>query len=164
MGRFLSEDPIGFSAGDENLYRYVHNASVLFNDPFGLKVCFNQSDGGYHHRWVQIGDDPGDSFGFNPDYRSTIDLFGNTIPFPYGNPGVVNNPDTGVGNTTSSCVDTTITQEEALKKHIRDNYNINNDPKSNIRNPNYDYGFNDCRHFVDDIKNQLEQIKKTPSP
>lgn len=34
--RFLSEDPIGFRAGDANLYRYVINNPVLKRDPFGL--------------------------------------------------------------------------------------------------------------------------------
>lgn len=36
-GRFLSEDPIKFSGGDLNLYRYVENDPVSYGDPFGLK-------------------------------------------------------------------------------------------------------------------------------
>ena len=36
LGRFTSEDPIGFEAGDINLYAYVRNNPVRFNDPFGL--------------------------------------------------------------------------------------------------------------------------------
>lgn len=36
MARFLSEDPLGFSAGDENLYRYVANNPVNAVDPSGL--------------------------------------------------------------------------------------------------------------------------------
>ena len=36
-GRFLSEDPVGFSAGDTNLYAYVRNAPVNFVDPSGLQ-------------------------------------------------------------------------------------------------------------------------------
>ncbi|MDR4460538.1 MAG: hypothetical protein MRJ67_08485 [Nitrospirales bacterium] len=35
-GRFLSEDPIGFRAGDQNLYNYVFNNPVNFIDPTGL--------------------------------------------------------------------------------------------------------------------------------
>jgi len=35
-GRFLSEDPLGFNAGDQNLYNYVFNDPVNFVDPFGL--------------------------------------------------------------------------------------------------------------------------------
>jgi RHS repeat-associated protein len=36
IGRFLSEDPIAFKAGDTNLYRYVHNNPVLYRDPTGM--------------------------------------------------------------------------------------------------------------------------------
>ncbi len=35
-GRFISQDPIGFSAGDPNLYRYVGNAPGDGTDPEGL--------------------------------------------------------------------------------------------------------------------------------
>ena len=35
-GRFLSEDPIGFEAGDQNLYRYVLNNPTNLTDPDGL--------------------------------------------------------------------------------------------------------------------------------
>ena len=35
-GRFISQDPIGFSAGDPNLYRYVGNAPGDATDPEGL--------------------------------------------------------------------------------------------------------------------------------
>ncbi|MFN2375668.1 MAG: RHS repeat-associated core domain-containing protein, partial [Candidatus Binatia bacterium] len=34
-GRFLSEDPIGFSGGDANLYRYAGNNPVNWTDPSG---------------------------------------------------------------------------------------------------------------------------------
>jgi RHS repeat-associated protein len=37
-GRFLSQDPIGFAAGDMNLYRYVGNSSPNFVDPSGLQA------------------------------------------------------------------------------------------------------------------------------
>jgi uncharacterized protein RhaS with RHS repeats len=36
LGRFISEDPIGFAGGDINLYGYVKNKPVNFFDPFGL--------------------------------------------------------------------------------------------------------------------------------
>ena len=36
LGRFVSQDPIGFDAGDSNLYRYVGNAPTQFIDPSGL--------------------------------------------------------------------------------------------------------------------------------
>jgi RHS repeat-associated protein len=40
VGRWLSEDPIGFSAGDANLYRYVGNGPVNGADPSGLDPAF----------------------------------------------------------------------------------------------------------------------------
>ena len=44
-GRFLSTDPLGFSAGDSNLYRYVFNNPINLTDPLGLQVgCFNLDD------------------------------------------------------------------------------------------------------------------------
>ena len=41
-GRFLSEDPIGFLAGDFNNYRYVKDNPLIFVDPYGLfsHECF----------------------------------------------------------------------------------------------------------------------------
>ena len=35
-GRFLSEDPIRFRAGDQNLFRYILNNPLNLRDPFGL--------------------------------------------------------------------------------------------------------------------------------
>ena len=35
-GQFISQDPIGFQAGDPNLYRYVNNAPGDWTDPSGL--------------------------------------------------------------------------------------------------------------------------------
>jgi RHS repeat-associated protein len=34
-GRWISQDPMGFDAGDSNLYRYVHNAPTTHDDPSG---------------------------------------------------------------------------------------------------------------------------------
>ncbi|MBA3241725.1 MAG: Ig-like domain-containing protein [Acidobacteria bacterium] len=38
LGRFISEDPIGFAGGDENLYAYVGNDPVNHTDPSGLSA------------------------------------------------------------------------------------------------------------------------------
>jgi len=35
LGRFISEDPIGFAGGDVNLYGYVWNSPTDSTDPFG---------------------------------------------------------------------------------------------------------------------------------
>jgi RHS repeat-associated protein len=42
-GRFISEDPIGFDAGDSNLSRYVGNSPVNWNDPSGLEPVKNEA-------------------------------------------------------------------------------------------------------------------------
>lgn len=36
MGRFLSEDPIGFASGDENWFRFTWNNPRNYRDPSGL--------------------------------------------------------------------------------------------------------------------------------
>jgi RHS repeat-associated protein len=36
VGEFVSEDPIGFAAGDGNLYRYVGNNPLFYLDPTGF--------------------------------------------------------------------------------------------------------------------------------
>ena len=36
-GRWISQDPIGFEAGDANLYRYVNNSALTMIDPLGLE-------------------------------------------------------------------------------------------------------------------------------
>jgi RHS repeat-associated protein len=38
VGRFISEDPMGFGAGDTNLYRYVFNNATNYTDPSGQIV------------------------------------------------------------------------------------------------------------------------------
>ena|GEM_PF-3071279 len=43
IARFLSEDPIRFDAGDENLYRYVGNSPSNAVDPSGLDSLFSYS-------------------------------------------------------------------------------------------------------------------------
>jgi RHS repeat-associated protein len=43
-GRFLSEDPLGFAAGDTNLARYVGNGPTNYTDPTGLHKIVDQSD------------------------------------------------------------------------------------------------------------------------
>jgi RHS repeat-associated protein len=37
MQRFLSEDPIEFAGGDPNLYAYVWNSPLRWNDPLGME-------------------------------------------------------------------------------------------------------------------------------
>ena len=38
MGRFVSRDPLGYGAGDQNLMRFVRNGVISSLDPFGLEA------------------------------------------------------------------------------------------------------------------------------
>jgi RHS repeat-associated protein len=48
VGRFISEDPIGFAAGDSNIYRYVGNSPVNFVDPSGLQSATLSGESGFN--------------------------------------------------------------------------------------------------------------------
>ncbi|QDT40363.1 tRNA(Glu)-specific nuclease WapA precursor [Gimesia alba] len=43
-GRFKSEDPLGFAAGDINLYRYAGNNAATLTDPSGLHTIVTNQD------------------------------------------------------------------------------------------------------------------------
>jgi RHS repeat-associated protein len=43
-GRWTSEDPLAFEAGDSNLYRYLGNGPTDWTDPFGLARKINEKD------------------------------------------------------------------------------------------------------------------------
>jgi len=47
LGRFMSEDPKLFDAGDYNLFRYCHNDPLDLTDPLGMDAVSN-GDGTYH--------------------------------------------------------------------------------------------------------------------
>jgi RHS repeat-associated protein len=71
LGRFMSEDPKGFDAGDYNLFRYCHNDPEDLTDPMGLTVVGD----------FAAGIDESVTFGLalrmaealNPGYSATID-------------------------------------------------------------------------------------------
>jgi len=44
IGRWMSQDPLGFAAGDANLYRYVGNRSNVATDPSGLEEFIPRAD------------------------------------------------------------------------------------------------------------------------
>ena len=52
IGRFISEDRIGFRAGDVNLYRYVYNVPVVFTDPSGRQALKEYSE--LHHIFTRL--------------------------------------------------------------------------------------------------------------
>ena len=50
-GTFVGEDPLGFGAGDANLYRYVFNSPTNFTDPDGQSPA-EMGDGGIPWRSI----------------------------------------------------------------------------------------------------------------
>ncbi|MDZ7619215.1 MAG: RHS repeat-associated core domain-containing protein [Patescibacteria group bacterium] len=63
VGRWMTEDPIGFEGKDGNLYAYVGNGPVNATDPSGLEVWVETtpSVGGWHRRiTVHVRDENGD--------------------------------------------------------------------------------------------------------
>jgi uncharacterized protein RhaS with RHS repeats len=58
VGRFLSEDPIEFDAGDSNLYRYVGNSPTNRTDPSGLQKAEGLGFSNVGVEPIDKGDDP----------------------------------------------------------------------------------------------------------
>ncbi|WP_153559448.1 RHS repeat-associated core domain-containing protein [Roseimaritima sediminicola] len=54
-GRWLSQDPIGFAAGDANLYRYVGNGPTTKIDPSGLEWVTSHSTVSGPLVWIYTG-------------------------------------------------------------------------------------------------------------
>ena len=50
FGRFVEKDPIGFRAGDLNLYRYVFNNPINWTDPQGLDRTIHFA----FHMWMEV--------------------------------------------------------------------------------------------------------------
>ena len=58
-GNFISEDPISFSSGDANLYRYCGNSPTNYTDPSGnswVSHWWNEASGTFSH-WFDEGTD-----------------------------------------------------------------------------------------------------------
>ncbi len=49
-GRWTSQDPLQYIAGDANLYRYVQNSPTIFTDPTGLDRIVHYSV----HGWITV--------------------------------------------------------------------------------------------------------------
>ena len=64
VGRWISEDPIGFEAGDANIYRYVGNGPTNATDPTGLFSVSNWWNE-YKVRVIPFGKQPPPVDGFD---------------------------------------------------------------------------------------------------
>ncbi len=77
VGRWLSEDPLGFAAGDANVGRYVRNRSPLAVDPSGLEPPFLPPQGNTQY--------------CVPLYRNGV-IIGNGVGAGIGHPHLPPNP------------------------------------------------------------------------
>jgi hypothetical protein len=66
IGRFLSEDPLGFDADDPNLHRYVKNSPTNYTDPTGM---FPEAPGAVDPRYDSL-DEEYDALG-GPTYTES---------------------------------------------------------------------------------------------
>jgi RHS repeat-associated protein len=55
IGQWMSEDPIGFAAGDANVRRYVGNVAISLKDPDGLQAAKPLTTGNYTEVKVAAG-------------------------------------------------------------------------------------------------------------
>jgi RHS repeat-associated protein len=77
LQRFVSEDPLGFAAGDTNLYAYVANAPINWRDPLGL-------DRG-EDNWLDTLQGALDIVGFIPEIGDALDIVNAGISTVRGN-------------------------------------------------------------------------------
>lgn len=77
--RLLSSPPLGFNAGDTNLYRYVGNSSVNFTDPSGLQARDGSSGGSVGRIGFTIGGKETGSLECSIDANPFDDLLGRVV-------------------------------------------------------------------------------------
>jgi RHS repeat-associated protein len=71
LQRFISEDPIGFSGGD-NFYRYADDNPISYKDPFGLDVTINLQTGAGGAGHIGIGVNTKQTDGFYPLHETVL--------------------------------------------------------------------------------------------
>jgi RHS repeat-associated protein len=76
VGRFISQDPLGFDGGDVNLYIYAANNPIVFLDPFGLWTL-----------GIDLSGTIGGIFGFTGGVTFAIDDDFNIAAIPHGGGG-----------------------------------------------------------------------------
>jgi RHS repeat-associated protein len=141
VGRFISEDPIGFNAEDTNLSRYVFNSVNNLRDPSGLDVWVEDAGDGQlvGHQKIVVGDPNDDSL----RYSLTFSV---TVLSPVG-PGIVSR-DTITGGFKGRYLYTTPAQDREIRRDL----SLFQDATGTY----YVAGLN-CRKFSND---RFDEIKK----
>ena len=91
LGRFISEDPIGFDGGDVNLMAYVGNNPVRYIDPWGLFAIDIIENG------TRNGTTYGATINVTGDNGQSVSVSGSTWPNP-------NNPSPGIATGTYDAI------------------------------------------------------------
>ena len=150
-GRWTSKDPVLFSGGDVNLYRYATGDPVNLSDVNGRDVCIHTSNHRFHHEWISFNNDPKRSYGAYPTNGSFWADY--LIDHPDGNWREMFKPD-----TKTICHKSTPDEDRRVEDWIRDHYDLKHPEK----NAPYIFGVHDCRHFVEDVTKHLWQILGNP--
>ncbi len=77
VGRFISEDPLGFGGGDVNLYAYVMNNPISLIDPSGLSDVGISSYEGHEYSLTQ-------ARGISYDLQGELYIDGNRVKITLG--------------------------------------------------------------------------------
>ena len=125
VGRFISEDPIGFGGQDANLYRYVGNNSVNYADPHGLRyrVCtrpVKKSLGQVSHPYIDFDEGTDYSFG------SALELYFGVYDVPSQN--IQENPREAGNQCTEFTKDSRYDElvRQRARRNLRKNYHLTN--------------------------------------
>jgi RHS repeat-associated protein len=153
VGRFISEDPIGFDGGDENLYAYVKNNPVMGVDPWGLAYLQhrpldvtglrNTTFGPFYHSAFRYDDGKISGYNPDPDHPGVARVGGDirvkqSVTDQYHNVGAYLDDDI-------------LRQAEANIKPQWDQH-------MNSSNPNYSLFFHNCHDYTAAVMNEYNNI------
>ena len=137
LGRFISQDPLAFSAGDINIYAYVLNAPINYVDPYGLDVTVTLYEGAHGFGHTGIGVNTSSTEGFYPrDGGGFRVIAGMDVP------GIIK-------SDTAAQIDTiTIHTTPEQDKQIQDEID-----RAKASPPNYNLQSNNCAQKSADFLN-----------
>jgi len=146
VGRFISEDPIGFSGGDVNLYAYVQNNPLTRIDPSGdawLEMRPLDVDGLRSTTWgpfyhVRFRYDDGTDFGYGYGGRAVVQLDETSIANRYHRVGVY--------------------LDDAILHQARMNIDWDWNKLVNPSAPDYDWASRSCKDYGRAVINEYNRL------